>query len=337
MKYLVCEQPGDFQLKEKSPPAKVPGEALLRIRKVGICGTDLHAYQGRQPYFTYPRILGHELAAEILEIEPNERQLSPGDRVVVMPYISCMQCYACRQGKTNCCSAIKVLGVHTDGGMQEQLSVPINLLLPARGLTYNQISVTEPLAIGAHAIRRSQLQKGETLLVMGCGPIGASILVMARNLGARVIAMDTNPLRLAYAREVLGIEHVIRAGDQAVAEVMEITGGDMAAVVADASGNTKALESGPEYMAYGGRYVLVGLSKGELVFKHPEIHAKETSLLCSRNATAEDFNQVLSILQSGAFPLESYITHEVSYNEMIRHFDGWLDPSGGVMKAVVSF
>jgi 2-desacetyl-2-hydroxyethyl bacteriochlorophyllide A dehydrogenase len=337
MKYIVCEKPGTFLLKEKPAPVKVQGEALLKIRKVGICGTDLHAYAGRQPFFTYPRILGHELAAEITDIEPGIGDLIIGDMVVVMPYVGCKKCYACRNGKTNCCADIKVLGVHTDGGMQEQISVPADLLLPARGLGDREIAIVEPLAIGMHAIRRAQLRKGETVVVVGCGPIGMGIMSIAKLMGASVIAIDTNQSRLNYAREKFGIANIVPSGNGAEEAVQKITGGDMAAVVFDATGNRKALESGIDLMAHGGRYVLVGLTKGPLEFIHPKIHAKETSLLCSRNATKEDFEGVIGILREGRFPLDAYITHEVKATEMIANFDGWADPSTGVMKALVSF
>ena len=337
MKYLVCEQPGQLLLKEKEAPKRLPGTALVRIKKVGVCGTDLHAYQGNQAYFQYPRILGHELAAEVLEIESNQKGLKAGDAVTIIPYVSCNRCYACRHGKTNCCTSLQVLGVHTDGGMQEVICVPVDLLLPADGLTDRQLAVVEPLAIGAHALHRAALQPGEWVLVMGCGPIGLGILLQAQQLGARVIAMDANPDRLEYARKMLGISNTLSAGADALSELEKRTDGDLAAAVFDATGNKKALESGPAYMAAGGRYILVGLYKGTLGFEHPAIHAKETSLLCSRNATPEDFEQVMAFLRSGAFPLDAFITHELGYQKIPESFDTLLQPEQGVIKALINF
>ncbi|RTE54014.1 zinc-binding alcohol dehydrogenase family protein [Arenibacter aquaticus] len=337
MNYIVCEKPGEFILKEKDAPAKIKGEALLRVKKVGICGTDLHAYGGNQAFFTYPRILGHELATEILEIEENDKGLKKGNNVVVMPYISCGTCVACRNGKTNCCTNIAVLGIHTDGGMQESISVPIDLLIPAQNLSDNQMAVVEPLAIGAHAIRRANLKKGETIVVVGCGPIGIGILKLAQIAGAKVIAIDMNQGRLDYAKEKIGVDHIVMGGKDAVEQIREITNGDMCAVVFDATGHKGALESGPDYMSHGGRYVLVGLSKGELTFVHPAIHAKESTILCSRNATLEDFENVISILEKGQFPIDSFVTHNVPYTEMIANFDHWVDPKNGVIKAMVDF
>ncbi len=335
MIYIVCETPGTFLLKEKEAPQKVKGEALLKVKKVGICGTDLHAYGGNQAFFEYPRILGHELATEVMEIEENPQGIKSGDKVVVMPYVSCKKCIACRNGKTNCCTNIKVLGVHTDGGMQEIISVPTDLLIPANNLSDDQMAIVEPLAIGAHAIRRSQLTNGETVVVVGCGPIGIGIMKLAQIKGAKVIAIDMNQQRLDYAKEKIGVDHIVLGGADAVKQIEEITKGDMATVVYDATGHKGALEAGPNYMSHGGRYVLVGLSKGELTFTHPAIHAKETTVMCSRNATLEDFEHVINVLDQ--FPTESFITHNVDSSKMIENFDSWLDPSTGVIKATVNF
>jgi 2-desacetyl-2-hydroxyethyl bacteriochlorophyllide A dehydrogenase len=335
MKYIVCEKPGEFLLKEKETPVRKQNEALLKINKVGICGTDLHAYSGNQAFFTYPRILGHELASEVLEIDQNQNGIKIGDKVVVMPYISCGKCIACRNGKTNCCTNIQVLGVHKDGGMQEQIVVPISILLKANQLSNNQMAIVEPLAIGAHAIRRAQLQKGEFVVVIGCGPIGIGIMKLAQIAGAKVIAIDRNEQRLQYAKEKIGVDFVVNATNDPVAAIAKITNLDMATVVFDASGHKEALEAGPDYMSHGGRYVLVGLSKGELTFSHPKIHAKEISILCSRNATTEDFEYVISVLDQ--FPTDSFITHSVNFTEMIANFDRWTKPETGVIKATVEF
>ena len=335
MKYIVCEKPGEFLLKEKDAPVRKENEALLQVNKVGICGTDLHAYAGNQAFFTYPRILGHELASEVLEIGENERGIKAGDKVVVMPYVSCGKCIACRNGKTNCCTNIKVLGVHADGGMQERITVPSDILLPANNLTDDQMAIVEPLAIGAHAIRRAAIMPGETIAVVGCGPIGIGIMKLAQIAGAKVVAIDMNEQRLQYAKDSIGVDYTVKAGPDAANEIAILTNGDMCTVVFDASGNKYALEACPDYMSHGGRFVLVGLSKGELTYTHPKIHAKEMTLMCSRNATTEDFEHVISVLDQ--FPTESFITHNVPFTEMISNFDSWLKPETGVIKATVNF
>ena len=335
MKYIVCEQPGEFLLKEKESPVRKENEALLQINKVGICGTDLHAYSGNQAFFTYPRILGHELASVVLEIGENDRGIKAGDKVVVMPYVSCGTCIACRNGKTNCCTNIRVLGVHTDGGMQEQIAVPSNILLLANDLSDDQMAIVEPLAIGAHAIRRANIIPGETVAVVGCGPIGIGIMKLAQIAGAKVIALDMNEQRLQYAKDKIGVDYIVNVGKDPVKQITEITNGDLCTAVFDASGNKYALEACPDYMSHGGRFVLVGLSKGELTYTHPKIHAKEMTLMCSRNATTEDFEHVINVLDQ--FPTESFITHNVSFTEMISNFESWTKPETGVIKATVNF
>ena len=335
MKYIVCEQPGKFLLKEKEFPTRGKGEALLRVNKVGICGTDLYAYAGNQAFFSYPRILGHELAAEVLEIDENKRGIKPGDKVIVMPYISDENSAASRNGKPNCCPNIKVLGVHIDGGMQEQIVVPTDILLLSNHLSDDEMAIVEPLAIGAHAIRRANIKSNEFVAVVGCGPIGIGIIKLAQIGGAKVIAIDMNEQRLQYARDKIGVDFTVKARENAVLEVSKITNGDLCTAVFDASGNRYALESCPDFMSHGGRFIMVGLSKGDLTYSHPKIHAKEMTMMCSRNATIEDFEYVISVIDQ--FPTDTFITHRVSYVEMTDRFDGWLNPESGVIKAIVNF
>ncbi|MGF1558251.1 MAG: zinc-binding alcohol dehydrogenase family protein [Flavobacteriaceae bacterium] len=337
MKYIVCEKPGEFLLKEKEAPIRKTGEALLKITKIGICGTDLHAYAGNQAFFNYPRILGHEIAARVAEIDENDKGLKVGDNVVVIPHLYCGSCVACRQGKTNCCTSLKLYGVHTDGAMQEYFAVPVALLLPAQKLTDGQIALVEPLAIGAHAVKRAQLVAGETIVVLGCGPIGLGLMKFAKLAGTKVIAVDLNKDRLAYAKQVMGVDHTVMAGENATGEIDKLTNGDMATAVFDCTGHKGAMEAGPDYMAHGGRFILVGLYKGSLCFDHPKIHAKETTIICSRNAVLEDFKYVLKVMEDGDFPADSFITHTVDFTEMIANFERWLDPATGVIKATVNF
>ncbi len=335
MKYLICRSPGRLELREGALPQRKSSEAVVKIQKVGICGTDLHAYMGNQAYFTYPRILGHELAGQVTEIGEDSGGIKVGDKVVVMPYISCGSCVACLGGKTNCCRSLQVLGVHCDGGMREYISVPVSLLLPAPDLSYEQMAITEPLAIAAHAIRRSGLSSEEVVLVIGCGPIGIALIRLAHLAGARVIATDRNLKRLEYACSQAGADHIIPTESDVVAEVSRITGKEMAHVVFDATGHKEAMEQAIYYMAHGGTYVLVGLYKGDLTFRHPDIHAREATILCSRNAKRTDFDYVMNVIDQ--FPTNSYITHQVSYTEMVSQFDYWTKPENGVLKAMISF
>src|SRR5690554_3690106 len=191
MKGIRCEKVGALSYYNDLPEVEFkPGEALVNIRRIGICGTDMHAYKGNQPFFSYPRILGHELSGVIVQVGVNDKGLQEGDQVSVIPYMHCGSCIACRHGKTNCCTSMKVLGVHIDGGMRERIPVPVTHLIRTEGLTLDQSAMLEPLAIGAHAVRRAGLLRGETILVIGGGPIGLGVMAFAKYAGARVIAMD---------------------------------------------------------------------------------------------------------------------------------------------------
>lgn len=335
MKYIVCQKPKEFILKEKETPKRKENEALLKIKKAGICGTDIHAYSGNQAFFTYPRILGHELASEVLDVSENKQGIKKGDKVIVMPYMSCNNCIACRNGKSNCCVNINVLGVHKDGGMQEQITVPTDILILSNQLSYDEMTIVEPLAIGAHALRRADVKSGEIVAVVGCGPIGIGIIKLAQIAGATVIAIDVNEQRLKYTKEKIGVDYTVKAGKNAINEVSEITNGDMCTVVFDATGNKRALETCPDFMAHGGSFVMVGLSNGELIFNHPKIHAKEITLMSSRNASEEDFKHVIDVINQ--FPTESFITHNVPFTKMIENFDSWIKPETGVIKATIDF
>ncbi|HKO81923.1 MAG TPA: zinc-binding alcohol dehydrogenase family protein [Chitinophagaceae bacterium] len=335
MDALICEQPGSFKYITKEKPLAEKGRAVLRIKRIGICGTDLHAFEGTQPYFEYPRILGHELAAEIVAID-NSDAFSIGDIVTFIPYFNCGECIACRNGLTNCCVSMKVCGVHVDGGMTEYLSVPVDSLVSGQGVSADELALVEPLAIGAHSIRRAGVKKGEYVLVIGAGPIGLGILEFARIAGAHVIAMDMNGNRLNFCKTKLAIDHTINPVNENVTErIKEITNGDMPTVVIDATGNLKAINTAFQYMAHGGRYVLVGLQKGDISFSHPEFHKREATLMSSRNATREDFDHVVNSMKNKWVDPATYITHRVQFDQVKDEFSKWLDPSNGVIKAMV--
>lgn len=335
MKALVCKQPGSLQYITKEEPLSENGRAILKIKRIGICGTDLHAFEGTQPYFEYPRILGHELAAEIAAIETNDL-FAVGDKVTFIPYFNCGECIACRNGLTNCCVSMKVCGVHVDGGMAEYLSVPISSLIHSQGMGFDELALVEPLAIGAHSIRRAGVKQGEYVLVIGAGPIGLGILEFARIAGANTIAMDLNEKRLEFCKTKLKIADTINPMNENVIErLKEITSNDMPTVVIDATGNLKAINTAFQYMAHGARYVLVGLQKAEISFSHPEFHKREATLMSSRNATRQDFDHVLNCMKQKWVDPATYITHRVLFDEVKIHFESWLVPANGVIKAMV--
>jgi 2-desacetyl-2-hydroxyethyl bacteriochlorophyllide A dehydrogenase len=334
MKALVCKQPGQFEYISMSKPLLQNEHAILKIKRIGICGTDLHAFEGTQPFFNYPRILGHELAAEIVEIESSDFQV--GDKVTFSPYFYCNKCVACRNGLTNCCADIKVFGVHIDGGMCEYISVPLHYLIKANEMSFDELALVEPLAIGAHGIRRAAVKPNEFVLVIGAGPIGLGVMEFARISGGHVIAMDVNDQRLAFCEEKLNVANTINPLKEDVVEQLKlITNNDMPTVVIDATGNLKAINNAFQYMAHGARYVLVGLQRNEIVISHPEFHKREATLMSSRNATPEDFNHVLNSMKNKLLDPATYITHRVQFDEVKDNFESWLDPVNGVIKAMV--
>lgn len=312
-----------------------PGNAIIKIKRIGICGTDLHAFRGTQPFFNYPRVLGHELSGDLVEAD-GAPGFTIGERVTFIPYINCEQCIACRSGKPNCCVNIKVCGVHTDGGMAEYYSIPSRLLVHGENLSYDELALVEPLAIGAHGIRRAAVEPGEFVLVIGAGPIGLGTMEFAKIAGARVIAMDVNDNRLQFCKDRLNIPHTVNALEDAKEQISKITGGDMPTVVIDATGSQKAINSGFQYMAHGARFVLIGLQKEEISFSHPEFHKREATLMSSRNATRADFEHVIDSVKKGLVNPLAYITHRTGFDTLSVDFQSWLDPNSNVIKAVAS-
>lgn len=335
MKTLVCIEPGHFEYQSMAKPELTKGNAIIKIKRIGICGTDLHAFEGTQPFFEYPRILGHELSGELVEFD-DAPGFKIGETVTFIPYFSCGECIACRMGKPNCCSHLKVCGVHQDGGMGEYLSVPSASLVHGDGLSVDELALVEPLAIGAHGVRRAEIKKGEYVLIMGAGPIGLGTMEFARIAGAHVIALDVNDKRLQFCKDKLHVSHTINALSPDVAsQLMHITNGDMPTVVIDATGNLKAINTGFQYMAHGGRYVLIGLQKGEICFSHPEFHKREATLMSSRNATRDDFDLVMSAMKDKQIDPATFITQKILFGNVKEEFGGILDPENGVIKAMI--
>jgi 2-desacetyl-2-hydroxyethyl bacteriochlorophyllide A dehydrogenase len=336
MRILVCTANGNLEYRASEKPVLTKDHAIIKIKRIGICGTDLHAFEGTQPYFTYPRILGHELAGELVDID-NAPGFKIGEAVTFIPYVNCGYCIACRSQKPNCCVNLKVIGVHIDGGMTEYLSVPSSLLVHGRSLSFDQLALVEPLAIGAHGIRRARVKPNEFVLVIGAGPIGLGAMEFAHIAGGKVIAMDVNESRLQFCKEKLKVEYIINSLASNVDEKLKaITNGDMPTVVIDATGNQKAVNNAFGYLAHGGRYILVGLQKGDIHFSHPEFHKREGTLMSSRNATRADFDQVIDVIKQGLIDPLPYITHRVDFDEVPDNFERWLNPAMGVIKAMIS-
>jgi 2-desacetyl-2-hydroxyethyl bacteriochlorophyllide A dehydrogenase len=330
---IICDSPGKLSAIDRPKPARGEGEVLVKLRRIGVCGTDLHIFTGNQPYLSYPRVMGHELAATVEEA-PAGSSLKAGDTVSIIPYISCGHCSACLKGKTNCCRNIGVLGVHRDGGMTEYLSLPEQFVLKAEDLSVDQAAMVEFLAIGAHAVARARVEPGQKVLIVGAGPIGMAVAIFARFDGGEVTLIDGRADRLEFGKTHLDAAHAVQLGSGDVEELSRITNGDFFDVVFDATGNPKAIERGFSLVGHGGTYVLVSIVASDITFSDPEFHKRETTLLGSRNATPADFERVMEAMRAGEVP-EALITHRMTLAEVPERFAGLTDPAAGVVKALV--
>jgi 2-desacetyl-2-hydroxyethyl bacteriochlorophyllide A dehydrogenase len=338
MKAIRLEEPGRFaQVNlEAASGALKPDEALVRVHRIGVCGTDLHAFSGNQPFFTYPRILGHELGVEVLDLGGQAEGIRVGQYCAVEPYLNCGTCMACRQGKPNCCVKLSVLGVHTDGGMRQTLVVPSRKLHPSKNLTLDQLALVETLAIGCHAVDRAGLEKGEFALVIGAGPIGLGVTQFAIEAGAQVIVLDINAQRLEFCRSRLSVPYTIDASRGNVLEALAgTTAGDLPTAIFDATGNGRSMASAFEYPANGGRLIFVGLFQGEITFNDPNFHRRELTILASRNARPEDFTRIISLIEAKRIDTSPWITHRAPLSDVLAEFPLWTKAETGVIKAII--
>lgn len=339
MKALQIDQPKSWKLieiDEPSPPGE--GEALVRIHRVGVCGTDLGGYLGKFPFFSYPRIPGHELGVEVLAVGSDVTHVNVGDRCSVEPYINCQKCYSCQRGLTNCCEHHQTLGVMCDGGLTERMILPARKLHPANALTYEQSALVETLAIGCHAVDRAKVQANDTVLIIGAGPIGLSALEFVRVAGARPIVADLSDKRLDFVTTKMSVNDTIKiTGEPTDIEQLEkLTDGRRADVVIDATGNHRSMVRSMEMAAFGGRVAYVGITQSNLEFPHAAfMHRRELTILASRNALSRDFTRIIDLIEKGSIDTDPWITHHADFDEVAEVFPSWVDPESGVIKAII--
>ena len=334
---LVCSAPGLFSYEEKLIPKLLNGQVLVQVKRVGICGTDLHAYKGTQPYFNYPRILGHEIAG-IIKDHNGSILCNNEDQVSILPYFNCGHCIACKNGRENCCVDLKVFGVHIDGGMCEYIVVPEQSIVKEAKLNLDALAMIEPFSIGAHGMRKAEIKKNENILIIGAGAIGLGAMEYASINGANVIAMEMDNTRLNFARNKLNIKHTINPLEEnGFDKLKSITQNEMPTIVVDATGNQKAINSGLQYLAHGGKYILIGLQKGELIFSHPEFHKRETTLMSSRNANRLDFEWVIEHMKNGQIKPEHYISHRYQFKDLKNVFASFYEPGANIIKIMIEF
>ena len=336
MKALLLESPRNFtQIVIESPHDPGPGEALVRVHRVGICGSDISGYLGKMPFFSYPRIPGHELGVEVVEVGPGVTNIKPGDRCSVEPYINDPESYASRRGRPNCCEKLEVLGVHRDGGLRPQFILPARKLHPSSRMAFDQLALVETLAIGCHAVNRGAPQAGESCMVIGAGPIGLAALEFVKLSGARTIVLDMNEQRLDFCKTTMGVEHAIMASDHVMTDIRDATDGHLPDVVIDATGSAASMSNAFGMIAHGGRLVYVGITTDEVRFKHSIFHRPEGSLLCSRNALPGDFTRIISLIEDGRIDTVPWITHRTAFEALPSVFPSYTRPATGVIKAIV--
>jgi 2-desacetyl-2-hydroxyethyl bacteriochlorophyllide A dehydrogenase len=336
MKAVICHSPGRLEVVDRPEPGPVPrGYATVAVKHIGICGTDYHIFEGKHPFLEYPRVMGHELSGIVAEASEGGR-LKAGTPVIVNPYIACGTCVACRRAKPNCCTQVRVLGVHTDGGMCERIAVPEENLYPAEGLSLRDAAMVEFLAIGAHAVRRSQAEAGSRALVIGVGPIGLGVAIFARIAGLDVTLLDTSRERLSFASQRLGFRAGVAVGESSNEELMNLTGGDGFDAVFDATGNATSIQNGFSLVAHGGVFVLVSIVRDNITFSDPEFHKREMMLIGSRNAQREDFEHVVASIRAGSVPLDELASHSTTLDEAPADLARWAHEKSGLIKAIIS-
>lgn len=324
MRQVVLEEPGRFLLRHVGDPEPRADEAVVRIRRIGVCGTDLHAFAGRQPFFKYPRVLGHELAVTVEHVPAGESRVSVGDTCAVRPFLNNPQSRASGRGRPNCCEELRVLGVHVDGGMGDLLAVPPAFLHPVVGVDVDVLALVEPLSIGCHAVARAGLTKNDDVLIIGAGPIGLAVLQFAALDAGRVTVVDLATTRLDF----------VEAQFTAVHTASDVPADTRFDVVFDATGSAASMMRAFDYVAAGGRLVFVGLTLEPITFVDPEFHRREITLLASRNATAEDFGRVLATIRSGLARPNTWITHRLSLDEVPSRFER-VKADASLIKAII--
>jgi threonine dehydrogenase-like Zn-dependent dehydrogenase len=305
---LVLEKPRSAAVVRRPDPTAGEGDALVRLRMAGVCGSDLAAYRGLSPLVSYPRVLGHELLVDV-ESCPSRPDLD-GRRAVVEPLLSCGRCKPCRLGRPNCCVELAVLGVHADGGIRERFAVPARLLHEVPEALPDEVAVlAEPTTIAYRAVERSAVRAGSRAVVLGAGPIGLLIgQLLSRSRGCRVAVVDVDAERLAIA-ERLGLTAVAAAGDVA-GQVGSWSNGELADAVFEATGSAAAARLTPALVGFTGSVVMIGWQHAPLELDTVTLMRKEATLLGSRNSVAA-FPPVLRLLADGAVDADAMLTHRV--------------------------
>lgn len=336
MKAVYIKEPGKIEILEKEMPVRKENEALLKVRFCGICGSDVATFTGNQPFASYPRIPGHEFSAEIVEIGDNDLGLEKGMIVTGIPYFNCGECYPCQKGKQNCCEHNETMGVHRDGSFTEYITMPVDKIVKADGLSAEKMALIEPFSISYHASQRVNLNDGDNVLVIGSGAIGLFALLSSKLKNTNVTVCDIHDLRLEYAKK-LGADNVINTKkEDFIGRIMEITNGNGMDVVFEAAGQPETFLSAIDAASFGGQIGLIGNGKRETTFNHSIILKKELDIFGSRNSRKEMVDLVKLIKDNDVNILEM-VSDVVDYENSIEAFKKLADNDGSTMKVLIKF
>jgi 2-desacetyl-2-hydroxyethyl bacteriochlorophyllide A dehydrogenase len=331
MKTITLEHPGRFKFTDTAQP-NAPGarEVLVRVLTIGICGTDLHAFEGTQPFFSYPRILGHELAVEVIRTGDHVSEFQAGDRCAVNPYVTCGECAACTRGRTNCCAKMRVIGVHSDGGMRDRILIPADQMYKCAKLSPVQIPLVETLGVGIHAVGRAEVHAGDRAIVLGAGPIGLSVIEFLKLAGADIGIVEKIPERLNFASAHHGLERYYPSHEEARQEQPSM-------LVFDCTGDKGSMEGAINLLEQGGKLIFVGLINDNVSLFDPDLHRREATILASRNSTPAEHHRVLDLMESGQVDVSAWPTEYASPETIDQRFPRWLHREAGVVKAIVEW
>ncbi len=336
MKAVHITEDGKIQIVEKDRPVPKKGEALLKVKYCGICGSDIATYTGNQPFASYPRIPGHEFSAEIVEIEENDLGLKAGMTVTANPYFNCGNCYSCQRGKVNCCESNETMGVQRDGSFAEYITMPIARIYNGRGLRASTLALIEPFSIGYHAVNRGDVQEGDNVLIFGAGAIGIFAMISAKMKGAKVYIVDVFDERLEHAK-AMGADDVINVTKEDIKDkVASITSNHGMDVCIEAAGLPKTFLNCIDYACFGGKVILIGNGKKETTFNHSILLKKELDIYGSRNSL-NDFVPLIDLVSSGKVDVDKIVTDIFELDNIIEAFETLKNNDGSKLKVLVRF
>ncbi len=336
MKAIKITTPGEIKIDEIEIPVLKENEALLKIKYCGICGADVASFTGNQPFTTYPRIPGHEFSAEIAEIGENDKGLKVGDIVTANPYFNCGECYSCRRGIVNACTDNQTMGVQRDGSFQQYVAMPIERIIPGKGLSAKELALIEPFAISCHALSRAKVNEGDKLLIMGAGPIGLFALIKAKAMGAKVMIADMLNNRLELAKQY-GADKTVNIKSENLADcAAEFTNGDMFDVTVEACGQPETFLNCIDFAATGANVILIGNGKRNTEFLHSVLLKKELNVFGSRNAFTKDFEELIDLVSSGKADVLKMVSGVYPMDKAIDAFNALANNDGSLAKLLIA-